>query len=185
MIGAIGMVETKNIVQGVSALDWALKKSNIKILKAKVVCPGKFIFVVKGSSSDVKEAVDEAISRDHTAVLDSTIIGSPSDDLIKSLNYGGPFKHINSLGVIETYTICSALYGADRLIKASAVSIVDFRLGFSLGGRGLLIFTGSESAVKDGINAVSKEIGTQGLLCDKIVLERPDPEFISTIVSCL
>ena len=60
MSKAIGMVEYKTVSAGVVAADAIVKTSDVSIIEAQTVCPGKYIVIVTGDLS----AVDAAI---HTA----------------------------------------------------------------------------------------------------------------------
>lgn len=57
MANAIGMVEFISISRGIYATDQMLKTSDVEIVTANSVCPGKYIAIVNGDVAAVKESV--------------------------------------------------------------------------------------------------------------------------------
>ena len=55
MSKAIGMVEYKTVSTGMTAADNMVKTSNVEILQASTVCPGKYIVLITGELSAVRE----------------------------------------------------------------------------------------------------------------------------------
>ena len=51
MSKAIGMVEYKTVSAGVSATDLMVKTSDVDIVEAQTVCPGKYISIITGDLS--------------------------------------------------------------------------------------------------------------------------------------
>ncbi|MGH4139743.1 BMC domain-containing protein [Clostridium sp.] len=86
--GAIGVVETTNVVSGLFILDKALKAAEVKLFKLSLgmAIGGKSYFVIYGDVSSVKEAVKEALSVvEEKKIVYSIVIPSPSEELINSL----------------------------------------------------------------------------------------------------
>ena len=57
MSKAIGMIEFKTTATGVTAADAMVKTSDVEIVEAQTVCPGKYIVIITGDLSAVKAAV--------------------------------------------------------------------------------------------------------------------------------
>ena len=57
MSKAIGMIEFKTTSTGVTAADAMVKTSEVEIVEAQTVCPGKYIAIITGDLSAVKAAV--------------------------------------------------------------------------------------------------------------------------------
>ena len=62
MSKAIGMIEFKTTSTGVTAADAMVKTSEVEIVEAQTVCPGKYIAIITGDLSAVKAAVDAAVT---------------------------------------------------------------------------------------------------------------------------
>ena len=60
MSKAIGMVEYKTVSAGITAADTMVKTSEIEVIQASTVCPGKYIVLVTGELSAVKASIDAA-----------------------------------------------------------------------------------------------------------------------------
>ena len=54
MSKAIGMVEYKTVSAGITATDAMVKTSEVSIIEAQTVCPGKYIAIITGDLSAVK-----------------------------------------------------------------------------------------------------------------------------------
>jgi microcompartment protein CcmL/EutN len=63
VLGAVGIVETKEAVSTVKAADAAAKAASVHVLEVKTVVPGgKGYFTVCGEVGDVRSAVAAAVS---------------------------------------------------------------------------------------------------------------------------
>ena len=81
MSKAIGMVEYKTVSAGITAADAMVKTSEVSIIEAQTVCPGKYIAIITGDLSAVKAAVDNAKEMHGLHLIDSFVLGirtSPS-----------------------------------------------------------------------------------------------------------
>ena len=57
---AIGMIEFKTVSAGITAADQMVKTSDVEILEAQTVCPGKYVAIIAGDLSAVRAAVERA-----------------------------------------------------------------------------------------------------------------------------
>ena len=48
MSRAIGLIEFRTVSKGVTAADEMVKTSNVDLLEAETVCPGKYIALIAG-----------------------------------------------------------------------------------------------------------------------------------------
>ena len=62
-----------------------------------------------------------------------------------------------ALGVVETFSGVSILAAADRAAKAARVTLFRIHVAMALGGKGLLLMTGSVSDVRAGVDAAADE----------------------------
>ena len=54
MSKAIGMVEYKTVASGVVAADAMVKTSEVDIIEAQTVCPGKYIVIISGDRKSTR-----------------------------------------------------------------------------------------------------------------------------------
>ena len=81
MSKAIGMIEFKTTATGVTAADAMVKTSDVEIVEAQTVCPGKYIAIITGDLSAVKAAVDAAVTTYEDKCIDSFVLGNPHESL--------------------------------------------------------------------------------------------------------
>ena len=74
MSKAIGMVEYKTVSAGITAADAMVKTSEVSIIEAQTVCPGKYIAIITGDLSAVKAAVLCSVIRTSPSSRQSTVL---------------------------------------------------------------------------------------------------------------
>ncbi len=96
---AIGIVECRNVIFGISAADAAVKAATVTLLK--LVCGqginGKSYFIVNGDVADVEagtSAAEEMLGRN---LLEKIIIPSPDSALMRTVLSGGGRDHGKSI----------------------------------------------------------------------------------------
>ena len=87
MSKAIGMVEYKTVSAGITAADAMVKTSEVSIIEAQTVCPGKYIAIITGDLSAVKAAVDNARELHGFHLIDSFVLGNPHESIFPAI-YG-------------------------------------------------------------------------------------------------
>ena len=103
MSKAIGMVEYKTTSAGVVAADSMVKTSEVSIIEAQTVCPGKYIAIITGDLSAVKAAVDAAVTTYEDKCIDSFVLGNPHESLFPAMYGTTVIEDISALGILETY----------------------------------------------------------------------------------
>lgn len=87
MSRAIGMIEFKTTPAGITAADAMVKTSEVEIVEAQTVCPGKYIAIITGDLSAVKAAVDTAVTTYEDKCIDSFVLGNPHESIFPAI-YG-------------------------------------------------------------------------------------------------
>ena len=87
MSRAIGMIEFKTTPAGITAADAMVKTSEVEIVEAQTVCPGKYIAIITGDLSAVKAAVDAAVTTYEDKCINSFVLGNPHESLFPAM-YG-------------------------------------------------------------------------------------------------
>ena len=85
MSKAIGMVEYKTVSAGITAADAMVKTSEVSIIEAQTVCPGKYIAIITGDLSAVKAAVDNAKELHGFHLIDSFVLGNPHESIFPAI----------------------------------------------------------------------------------------------------
>ena len=80
---------------------------------------------------------------------------------------------------METFSGTSALAAADAAAKAARITLFRIHVAMALGGKGLVLMTGTVADVRAGMQAGAEEVRQRGLLVSEIVIPRPQPELLS------
>ncbi len=173
---AIGFLELKGAVHGMTALDVVNKAAVVHILQTQVVCPGKFTVLFTGKMAAVSTAHAAALARVGSGLYDSCLIGRIHPDLGRGL-YGMfaelPKGEMEALGILETLSMAAGIKAADAALKAGAVELRELRLGYALGGRSYFAMSGATSAVEASLAAALEVAVERGSLGSHCIIPRP------------
>ena len=116
MSKAIGMVEYKTVSAGITATDAMVKTSEVSIIEAQTVCPGKYIAIITGDLSAVKAAVDNAKELHGFHLIDSFVLGNPHESIFPAI-YGGMCGKSYMLLTGEVAAVEAAIERAKEAVK--------------------------------------------------------------------
>lgn len=182
MSKAIGMVEYKTVSSGVMAADAMVKTSEVDIIEAQTVCPGKYIAVIRGGLSAVNAAVEAAKVNFGTHLINSFILGNPHDSIFPAIYGATDVGNISALGILETYDASSIIVAADIAAKTAVVELIELRIARGMCGKSYMMLTGEVAAVEAAIEKAKNTIGGEGMYLDSSVLAHPDPKLCRTIL---
>jgi microcompartment protein CcmL/EutN len=164
---AIALVELESIARGYVVADAMVKKAPVHLRMTEAITPGKFLVLVDGEVADVECAFAEGVAVAGSGLIDKLFLPSASPPLALALRGALPKGPLDSLGLVETYSVASALLAADAALKAAEVRLVKLELARGIGGKGYFAVSGSldmvEAAVLAGAAAIAPEllIGTE------------------------
>ena len=174
---SIGAIELSSVGVGYRIEDEMLKAAAVNLLIARTICSGKYLIVIGGSVSDVEAAIQAGLAGAGEAIIDHLVIPNVHETVFpalgQSVTLGG--DHNGALGVVETFSGTSALAAADAAAKAARITLFRIHVAMALGGKGLLLMTGTVSDVRAGVQAAAAEARERGLLVSEVVIPRPDP----------
>lgn len=177
---AVGAIEFSSVCVGYQALDAMLKSSTIDLLLSRQIEPGKHLIAYSGKIADVETAMATAREIGGGYVVDWLTVASVCLAIFPALKgeVELPTEKIGALGAIETTTAVSAFIAADYAGKASNVTLYRINVTESMGGKGLVLLTGTiadvEAAVEAGANALKK-----GFLAHAAVISNPEKELLA------
>ena len=116
------------------------------------------------------------------SVINSFVIANIHETVIEAINGTLSDFPREAIGVIEYFSIASAIQGADDAAKASDVSLVNVRLGFAIGGKSYITLTGKVSAVEEAVKAGMRKAEDEGLIVDYCILPSPIDELYNSIL---
>ena len=169
MSKAIGMIEFKTTATGVTAADAMVKTSDVEIVEAQTVCPGKYIAIITGDLSAVKAAVDAAVTTYEDKCIDSFVLGNPHESLFPAMYGTTVIEDISALGILETYDAVSIIEAADQAAKTAIVDVIELRIAKGMCGKSYMMITGEVSAVEASIQRAKELVAEKGMYGQKFI----------------
>ena len=176
------MVEFKTVASGITAADLMVKTSEVEIVEAQTVCPGKYIAIVTGDLSAVQAAVDAATSQYPQHLIDEFVLGNPHDDIFPAIYGATNVEKLSALGIFETYDAASCIVAADVAAKTAIVDLIEVRLAKGMCGKSYMLITGEVSAVSAAIEKAKAFIEDRGMYLDSSVNAHPDKQMMKAIL---
>ncbi|CEP66533.1 Polyhedral organelle shell protein PduT [Moorella glycerini] len=172
---AVGLIELKSLARGLMVADSCLKAAPVD-LKIRTTCPGKSLIILTGEISAVTSAVEHGVATGGVTVVNSLILGNLHPGVLPALSGVATATPKSAMGVLETFSVTAAIKAADTAAKAAIVELLDIRPAYGLGGKGVVILTGSVGAVQAAVNAATPPLKEEGELVDAVVIPSPHPE---------
>ena len=178
------MIEFKSVAAGMTAADIMVKTSEVDIVEAQTLCPGKYIAIITGDLSAVKASVDTAMDMGGENGIDSFVLGNPDESIFPAIlgTTNVTADDVNALGVIETFDAAQIIVAADNAVKTSDVRLIEIRLARGMCGKSYVTLTGEVAAVKAAVDRAKEVVSRSGMLLDTTVIARHDRKFINKIL---
>ena len=179
---AIGTLELNSIATGVIAGDAMLKAASVQLIMAQPVCPGKFIILVSGDTASVEASVNAGCKEGGEHVIDSVVIPSIHEEVIPAIMRSSAPEQKEAVGVIETFSLTSAILAADYAVKSSLIDLIEVRLGRGLGGKSFVIVTGAVADVKSATEAAKAQLAAEGMILNIVVVPHLHDEMYQALM---
>lgn len=171
---SLGLLEFTSIARGIEAADAMTKAASIKLEEAKTICPGKYMVIVSGDVGAVNAAVAAGENVGRETVIDKLNIASIHNELLLGINGASDIDEKGAVGVLEFFSVASAIVAADSAAKAADVRMIEVRLGMGIGGKSFLVMTGEISAINAAIESGIMAGNKSGMLIGHTVIPSPD-----------
>ncbi len=182
MMETIGFLELNSIAKGIEAADCILKAAEVELLFAKPVCPGKYNILFTGEVAAVTASLEAGEAIAEHFVVDKVVIPRVHPQVISAINLTSQVADVGAVGVMEFYSITSAVYAADAAVKAAEVDLIEVRLGTGIGGKSFVVLTGDVSAVNEAVKAGIAVSETEGLVVSSVVIPNPRKEIFEALM---
>ena len=176
---AIGMVELNSIARGIETCDYMVKAARVDILRSSTVCPGKYLVLISGETGDVKASMAEGIKRGGECVVDTLMLPNVHPQLIPAISMTTQVPEKGTVGVLEFYSVASAITAADVAAKAASITLIEVRIGYAIGGKGYVTLTGDVGAVREAVAAAERE---SEMLVGTAVIPRPAKQLYEALL---
>ncbi|MCF0234642.1 MAG: BMC domain-containing protein [Thermoguttaceae bacterium] len=181
---AVGAIELSSVGVGYQVQDALMKAASTTLLIARTICSGKYLIVFSGKIGDVEAAMETALRVGGESVIDSLTVANAHPAVFPAMAQSVVLTPdaVGALGIVETFSAVSALVAADVAAKAADVTLFRLSLAMAMGGKGLLLMTGSLANVQAGVDAAKEALKDRGLLTCATVLPRPERELFTDYI---
>ena len=176
---AICMLELSSIARGIETSDYMIKAAQVSLLRSSTVCPGKYMIIVGGDTGAVRASMEAGIAQGGEFVVDSLLIPNVHDQLFPAISGTVEVVNPQAIGVVEFYSIASAILAADAAAKAAQITLIEVRTGYAIGGKGFVVLTGDVGAVRAAVEAAKRE---SELYVESTVSPRPAPQLLQSLL---
>ena len=176
---AIGVIELGSIARGIEVCDFMLKTAAVEVLRSSTVCPGKYIIIIGGETSDVEASLNSGIKHGGEFVIETLLLPNVHPQVAPAISLSNPVDIKGAVGVMEFFSITSAIRAADIAAKAANVTLIEVRIGFAIGGKGFVTMTGDVADVEESVRCAVAELP---MLVGTSVIPRPDPRLFDALM---
>ncbi len=173
---AIGLVETNSVAKGIQAADDMLKTSDVELIMARPVCPGKYLAMICGDVGSVQNSVEVGENSAGEFVADTFVIANVHESIFPALNSASQILDIQAFGIIETFSVASCIQASDAAAKSADINLIELRCATGLAGKSFVTLTGDIGSVDAAVNAGMGAIESKGLIHSYAVIPAPSNE---------
>jgi len=179
---ALGMLELLSIAKGIEAGDAIVKTAQVKLIHAIASCPGKYTVLIKGRVAAVKSAIEVGAATAGKTMVNHIIIPNVDEQVFGALTQSSDVVIGDSVGVVETFSLATAVLVADAAVKAAKVSILEIRLGRGLGGKAFVVLSGDVANVTAAVKSAVDANGEEGMIAHTAIVPRIDKDMLRTLL---
>lgn len=179
MGNSVGMLELSSIAKGIETCDHVLKAAEVELLRASTICPGKYMIIIGGDTSSVNAAMKVGEEIAGPFLVDRLLIANISEQLMPAICSTTQIPTSGAVGVLEFYSVASAIVAADTAAKAADVNLMEIRTGFAIGGKGFVTLSGDVSAVTAAVKAAGE---VSELMVNSVVIPRPTDKLYEALM---
>ena len=121
----------------------------------------------------------EGMLRGRECVVDTLMLPNVHPSLIPAMSGTTQVPGYGAVGVLEFFSVASAITAADVAAKAANVTLLEVHIGYAIGGKGYVTLTGDVGAVKAAVEAASR--GSE-LLVGTTVIPRPSKTLFNSLL---
>lgn len=178
---SIGLMETTSVAKGVESADEMVKAASVDLIMARAACPGKYLAMVAGEVGAVQNAMEAGKRVVGEFLVDTFVIPNVHPAVFPALSALTRIREPGSLGIIETFSVASAIMAADAAVKEAEVELIEVRCATGLAGKSFLMLTGDVGSVNSAIEAGLEAVSDSGLILSHVVIPSPSEELFGCL----
>lgn len=175
------LLEFKNISTGFLVFDEITKNFNVNIEVSKLLCPGRYMIICSGNQGEIESLRRHILylkEQDEYKYITERLVSGVDADLVKKLNRTIKFpERVRSLGMLEFSNTVQAIETADFIEDESPVEVLTIKIGIGMCNKGVVLFEGDTSAVKNTV------VKVQNLKIKELIaatnINSPNEDFLS------
>lgn len=172
---AIATLELASIARGIAVLDQMAKRAATQIVASRTLSPGRYFIVLSAPVAELEEAVAAGLATAKEDLVDHVMLRDPHDGLRAGLASELELSLDESMAIIETTTVSSTLFAADRALKGAEVRMIELRLGSGLSGKGVFTLTGALHMIEAARDVIQESIGPEKIVRIEVIAQ-PHPD---------
>ena len=179
---AIGLIEANSVAKGVECADDMIKAAEVELLLARTACPGRYLAMIAGDVGAIQNSVAVGKETAGEFLVDAFIIPNVHASVFPALTCSTHIPEINSLGIIETYSVASCITAADAAAKSANVELIEIRCAAGLAGKSFVTLTGDVGSVRAAVDAGIGALDEEGMIHSYVVIPSPSKELHTSLV---
>ena len=182
-MNSIGSIEFRSICKGIEVSNEMVKRNGVDVSYAKSICPGKFLIIFSGDTSDVEDAVKLGLELGDKFVVDHFVINRVHDQIVNALKNKYETKDIDgkAVGVVETNKVCSGIRALDKSLKSGDVNLIKLQIAFAIGGKVVYMVSGSVSSIEHSIDSALEILEPRDVVMTSVI-PSPIKDFMDKII---
>mgnify|MGYP002641232543 CR=1 FL=1 len=180
MYPALALIEVNSIAIGMVVSDACVKKAAVDLLQSRPIAPGRYITLFWGDVGEVEEAFLEGTRIAQDTLVGQLFLPGAHDSLIEALVAVAQPTPVDSIAIVELYTLSATLLSADAALKAADVQLLEMRLAAGIDGKGYFVLTGELYDVEAAVEAATEAIEPATLVRTETIAA-PSPDFTDFI----
>lgn len=150
---AIGVLELNSIARGIICTDVMLKAAPVNVALSQTICPGKYLVMISGDEDPVRESM--AVGRHYAGnyLVADILIPNVHEQVIPAVSAVQALDGLDSVGIIETFSVAGTVLAADAACKAAGVKLIEVRLANGLGGKAYFTMSGDQADIEASLAA--------------------------------
>jgi microcompartment protein CcmL/EutN len=174
---AIGLIECSSIARGMTITDAVVKKAEVRLLQANPISPGRYLLLFWGPVAEVEESLKDGLAICGDRLVASLFLPGVDQQVLDCLRKQNQRPEPDSLGILETFDVSSALLSADAACKAAEVRLIELRLAHGIGGKGYWVLSGELFEIQAAMEAAVQVAGDK--LAQQETIARPHPDMLN------
>lgn len=178
---AIGVLELNSIARGIICTDVMAKAAPVNVALSQTICPGKYLVMISGDEDPVRESMEVGRHYAGSYLVDDIMIPNVHEQVIPAVSAVQELSGLDSVGIIETFSVAGTILAADAACKAAEVRLIEVRLANGLGGKAYFTMSGDLPDIEAAISA-GKAILEPAVLVREEIIPAPHRDLESIIL---